>query len=163
MPLRPGRCLRNCRTCSVALAVVDSKLVTRLIASTQGTDLLARYAFILQWLGLPTSVEVLDAVAGITIKMADWTCQQMLKCKMLFFFLQWLTGLPNYYSPRQYCQQQQLSMCSILYWSFPPLVDVLLTIQASQCGVTGGFWSFICSFWKGKLLRAFWSVPRYSQ
>ena len=50
---------------------MDSKLVTRLIASTQGTDLLAKYAFILQWLGLPTSVEVLDAVVGITIKMAD--------------------------------------------------------------------------------------------
>ena len=88
-------------------------MVTRLIASTQGTDLLARYAFILQWLGLPTSVEVLDAVVGVFITMADRTCQLL------------LTILPTIATARVFYVVVELStsgQCAFL--GFPPETDV---------------------------------------
>ena len=41
---KPGSMTRDCQSCSSGLAIIDKRLVPRLLASNPGSDLLARYA-----------------------------------------------------------------------------------------------------------------------
>ena len=80
--------------------------------------LMLLWGFSLQWLTGPAN----------NCWSAQCCCNAFhLRLICLFFYNGW-QGLPTIiHSPWQYCQQQQLlSMCSTLLWSFPPLGDVII-------------------------------------